>query len=99
MYILECANGTYYVGSTVNLKLRLQQHQNGQGANHTKKHLPVKLVYFEEFSRVQDAFKREKQIQKWRREKKEALIFGQFNKLTELARNYTEYLKRNENND
>jgi len=88
MYILECADGSYYVGSTVNLKLRLQQHQNGEGANHTKKRLPVKLVYFEEFTRIQDAFYREKQVQKWRRVKKEALIFGQFNTLSDLSKSY-----------
>jgi putative endonuclease len=70
MYILECSDGTYYVGSTKNLDLRLQQHEQGEGANHTKRRLPVKLVYVEEFSRIDYAFNREKQVQKWRREKK-----------------------------
>ncbi len=74
MYILECSDGSYYTGSTNNLELRIEQHQNGEGANHTKKHLPVTLVYFEEFVSVYDAFLREKQIQKWSRNKKEALI-------------------------
>ena len=49
MYILQCADGSYYTGSTKNLPLRLSQHQAGNGANYTKKRLPVKLVYFEEF--------------------------------------------------
>ena len=40
MYILRCANNHYYVGSTDNLELRLQQHLNGEGANYTKKYLP-----------------------------------------------------------
>jgi putative endonuclease len=44
MYILECADKSYYTGSTNNLELRLEQHQTGNGANHTKKRLPVKLV-------------------------------------------------------
>lgn len=44
MYILECSDGTYYTGSTTNLELRLQQHQAGEGANHTKNRLPVKLT-------------------------------------------------------
>ena len=48
MYILKCANGQYYTGSTKNLERRLAQHQAGEGANFTRKHLPVKLVYFEE---------------------------------------------------
>lgn len=94
MYILECSNGMYYTGSTNNLELRLQQHQNGEGANFTKKHLPVKLVYFEEFARVDEAFYREKQIQGWSRKKKEALINNQFEKLHDFAecKNETHFL-------
>ncbi len=65
IYILECSDGTYYTGSTNNLELRLEQHQNGLGSNHTKKHLPVILLYFEEFDRIDKAFYREKQIQGW----------------------------------
>lgn len=91
MYILECADGSYYTGSTKDLEKRLDQHQNGDGANHTKKRLPVKLVYFEEYSRIDWAFYREKQVQKWRRKKKEALINGEHHKLPELSRNYSEY--------
>ncbi len=67
MYILKCADESYYTGSTNNLEFRLNQHQMGQGANHTAKHLPVKLVYFEEFSRIYQAFYLEKQIQRWSR--------------------------------
>lgn len=62
MYILECVDKTYYVGSTNNLELRLTQHQNGEGANHTKKRLPAKLIYYEEFQRIDFAFYREKQV-------------------------------------
>jgi predicted GIY-YIG superfamily endonuclease len=87
-YILQCSDGSYYVGSTNNLELRLAQHQAGEGANHTKKRLPVELVYYEEYSRIDEAFYREKQIQGWRREKKEALIKGAYDKLPELARAY-----------
>jgi len=85
MYILECADGSYYTGSTNNLELRFAQHQAGEGANHTKKRLPVKLVYFEEFQRIDKAFYREKQVQGWSRKKKEALINGMFNDLHTLA--------------
>ena len=90
MYILECADGSYYTGSTTNLELRLQQHQSGEGANHTKKRLPVKLVYYEEFPRIDEAFYREKQVQGWSRKKKEALIRGETDKLPELAKAYRE---------
>jgi putative endonuclease len=91
MYILECADGSYYVGSTKYLELRLLQHQSGEGANHTKKRLPVKLVYFEEFDRIDEAFYREKQVQGWSRKKKEALIKGEYDKLPQLSRNYTQF--------
>jgi len=93
MYILKCANGEYYTGSTKNLKCRLTQHQNGEGANFTKKHLPVELVYVEEYQRIDDAFYREKQVQRWSRAKKEALIDRKYGKLLTLAvcRNYTRF--------
>ncbi len=85
MYILICSDGSYYTGSTNNLELRLAQHQSGEGANQTKKRLPVQLLYFEEFDRVDEAFYREKQIQGWSRTKKEALINGQSDELKKLA--------------
>jgi putative endonuclease len=59
MYIVECVDGSFYTGSTIDLDRRLKQHQNGEGANHTKKLLPVKLVYFEEYYHVATAFYRE----------------------------------------
>ncbi len=74
MYILECSDGGYYTGSTNDLVRRLEQHQNGEGANYTKKRLPVNLVYYEEYDRIDQAFYREKQVQGWSRSKKEALI-------------------------
>jgi putative endonuclease len=90
MYILECADRSYYTGSTKYLELRLLQHQSGEGANHTKKRLPVQLVYFEEFDRIDKAFYREKQVQGWSRKKKEALIKGEHANLPELSRNYAQ---------
>ena len=88
MYILECCDGSYYTGSTIDLQRRLNQHQAGVGANHTKKRLPVKLVYSEEYQRIATAFYREKQVQGWSRKKKEALIRGEHEKLPELAMVY-----------
>lgn len=87
MYILICGNGQYYVGSTKNLELRIGQHQLGQGSNFTKKNLPVRLVYVEEFDRIDLAFNREKQIQKWSHDKKEALINGDIKRLKLLSNN------------
>lgn len=85
MYILECSDGSYYTGSTNNLELRLIQHQNGEGANHTKKRLPIKLIYYEEFQRIDFAFYREKQLQGWNRKKKEALINNNIKELPLLS--------------
>ena len=85
MYILECSDGSYYTGSTKELEIRLAQHQAWVGAKHTSKRLPVKLVYVEEYERIDDAFYREKQVQWWRREKKEALISGKYEELPSLA--------------
>jgi putative endonuclease len=86
MYILECIDGSYYTGSTKDLERRLHEHQEGKGARHTARRLPVKLVYSEEYERVADAFYREKQVQGWRREKKEALINGTPEYLPALAK-------------
>jgi putative endonuclease len=88
MYILKCSDGSYYVGSTNNLEFRLAQHEAGEGSNYTKKRLPVELVYYEEYQRMDSAFYREKQVQGWRRQKREALINGEFDKLPELAKAY-----------
>lgn len=74
MYILKCSDDSYYTGSTTNLEIRLEEHQSGIGSNYTRKRLPVKLKYFEEYDRIDEAFYREKQIQGWSRRKKEALI-------------------------
>ena len=82
---MQCCDGSYYTGSTIDLEHRLKQHQNGEGANHTCKRLPVKLVYYEEYQRIDQAFYREKQIQGWSRKKKEALINGTPELLPEFA--------------
>jgi len=91
MYILECADGTYYTGSTVDLEKRVWEHENFLGANYTRKKHPIKLVYFEEFQRIEDAFYREKQVQGWSHAKKQALIEKNHHLLPELSKNYSQY--------
>ncbi|HCS20845.1 MAG TPA: hypothetical protein DIW47_09855 [Bacteroidetes bacterium] len=86
MYILKCSDGSYYTGSTVDLERRLSEHEAGMAANYTKKRLPVQLVYFERFANIGEAFRREKQVQGWSRNKKEALINGNFNELIRLSK-------------
>ena len=92
-YILLCNDGSYYTGSTIDLEVRILEHQKGQGANHTKKRLPVTLVYYEEYQRIDEAFYREKQIQGWSRKKKEALIDGHPELLPTLAIAYRDLRK------
>ena len=85
VYMLKCSDGSYYTGSTNDLRRRLEEHQAGLGANYTKERLPVELVHFEEHARIDDAFCREKQIQGWSRKKKEALINDTSEKLHKLS--------------
>src|SRR3970282_2989871 len=86
MYILKCADDSYYVGSTKNLELRVSQHQSGKVSRYTSGRLPVELVYGEEYDRVSDAYYREKQVQNWGRAKREALINGKPEALPPLAK-------------
>jgi len=86
MYILKCADNSYYTGSTNNLELRLAQHRAGEGGVYTAKRLPVTLVYSCEFESEHEAFLREWQVKGWSRKKKEALIRGDFEALVELSK-------------
>jgi putative endonuclease len=86
MYILECSDGTYYVGSTKDLEFRLSEHQAGKGAKYTSRRLLIKLVYSEGHERVVYAYIREKQVQNWSRRKREALINRNTEALPELAK-------------
>ena len=87
-YILECNDGSYYVGSTVDLERRVAQHDAGLGATYTRvrRRRPVKLVWAAEFQRIDDAFAFEKRVQGWGREKRRALIEGRLDDLPALAR-------------
>ena len=85
MYILGCGDGSFYTGSTTDLHSRLEQHRSGEGAQHTKARLPVKLLYYEPFDRVDEAFAREKQVQGWSRAKKIALVKRDADGLKQLS--------------
>lgn len=86
VYILECCDGSYYTGSTKDLNNRVWEHENSKGANYTRSRLPVKLVYYEEYTRIDSAFNREKQIQGWSHNKKKALIEKKKHLLPKLAK-------------
>jgi putative endonuclease len=74
MYILKCADSSYYIGSIANLENREKIHNQGKGATYTAKRRPVHLLYYEAFGTLDDAVRRERQVKKWSRAKKEALI-------------------------
>jgi len=74
VYILECADGSYYTGWTNSLSKRIKTHSAGKGAKYTRSRLPVRLIYREKHPTPTDARKREAQIKKLTREEKELLI-------------------------
>lgn len=86
VYILECADGTYYTGSTRDLERRVAQHECGEGAVYTRRRRPVRLIWFWEFERIDEAFGWEKRIQGWSRAKKRMLIDGRFAELPGWSR-------------
>ena len=87
LYILKCADGSYYTGVTNNLERRLSEHENGDDPkSYTYNKRPVKLVFIEEFSDPHVAFAKEKQIKGWSRKKKEALIKGEWEELKRLSK-------------
>ena len=87
IYILKCADGSYYVGSHrgEDLGVRIGEHQQGIGG-YTSTRRPVELVYSEWFTLITDAIAAERQIKGWSRVKKEALIAGDFNRLQAKAK-------------
>jgi len=78
-YILECADGSYYVGITNELSLRLAEHNSRQGARWTAQRRPVKLRYAERHPGKGAARRREAEIKGWRHEKKRALFDSRSN--------------------
>jgi len=87
VYILRCSDGSYYTGVTNNLKLRIGQHQEGMNPeSYTYTKRPLQLIYSCAFDSSLDAIAAEKQIKGWSRKKKEAIIDGQFDLLTQLAK-------------
>jgi putative endonuclease len=87
LYILRCTDGSYYVGTTRDsLETRFAAHQAGAFNGYTALRRPVTLVFRQYFDRMEDAVSAERQVKGWRREKKEALIRGDFAALPRLSR-------------
>ena len=73
-YILKCGDGSFYCGYTNDVEKRLEKHKSGTGAKYTRSHLPLEIVYIEEFESKSDALKRECEIKSMTRSQKEKLI-------------------------
>ncbi|MHC1783340.1 MAG: GIY-YIG nuclease family protein [Anaerolineaceae bacterium] len=90
VYILRCSDGSYYTGHTDDLEIRLSQHQlcDVEGC-YTQSRRPVKLIFYQEFPTRDEAFAAERQIKGWSRAKKEAMIKGDWDEVSRLARSKT----------
>lgn len=86
VYILQCADGSYYVGHTQNVEQRVEAHNAGRAAEHTSIRRPVTLVYSEEVKSEPAAVQRERQLKGWSRAKKAALIAGDMDTLKALSK-------------
>lgn len=84
--MLKCADGLFYVGHTDDLESRFAAHQSGLTGSFTKNRRPVELVWSQEFSKREEALAAERQIKGWSRAKKKALIAGDWDLISRLAR-------------
>jgi len=86
LYILRCADGSYYTGTTrTELEQRVAEHEAGHFGGFTATRRPLTLVFSEYFDAITDAIAAERQIKGWSRAKKEALMAGNYSRLAELA--------------
>lgn len=88
VYILRCADGSYYVGHTDNLEIRVAEHQRGEIEGYTRRRRPVRLSFSQDFPSREEALSLERQLKGWSRAKKEALIKGNWKRLQWLSRDH-----------
>ena len=92
LYILRCADGSYYVGTTrTALEIRIAQHNDGTFGGYTATRRPVALVFSECFERITDAIENERKLKKWSRAKKAAFIKGDLTTLRQLSSRRSPY--------
>ena len=86
LYILRCADGSFYIGTTrTTLEIRIAQHNAGTFGGYTATRLPVTLVFSQWFDRITDAIENERKLKKWSRAKKEAFVRGDLQALQQLS--------------
>jgi putative endonuclease len=87
LYILRCADGSLYIGTTrTTLEMRIAQHNAGTFGGYTETRRPVTLVFSEWFDRIADAIENERRLKKWSRAKKEAFVRGDLAALRQLSK-------------
>ena len=86
--MLRCSDGSYYVGHTDQMEVRIAAHERGEIAGYTRMRRPVTLVFAKEFPAREEALAREMQIKGWSRAKKEALLKGNWSRLEWLSRGH-----------
>ena len=86
VYMLKCADGSYYVGHTDGLERRIAAHAAGEIEGYTRSRRPVSLMFSESFPTRLEALEAERRLKGWSRAKKEALIAGDWQRVSELAR-------------
>ena len=86
VYILKCSDGSLYVGVTNNIERRMKEHNEGLNpTSYTAQRRPLQLMWVGYYNSPMEAIRKEKQIKRWGKQKKEALINGDFDGLHELA--------------
>jgi putative endonuclease len=85
-YVLRLKSGTLYPGATKDVAQRLRDHASGRACRTTRVDLPTGVVYREEFATFTEARRRESQVKRWSRDKKEALIAGDLETLKRLSK-------------
>jgi len=86
VYMLKCADGSFYTGHTEDLECRVASHQSGQIPGYTRKRRPIRLVYSEAFASRLEALEAERRLKGWSRAKKQALVAGDWQRIAALAR-------------
>ena len=86
VYILRCADGSYYTGHTDNLESRISQHHSGELGGYTATRKPLQLVFSQPCGTREEALSAERQVKGWSRKKKEAMMRGDWEEVSRLAR-------------
>jgi predicted GIY-YIG superfamily endonuclease len=94
VYILRCADGSYYTGSTSSIEQRIAQHDAGELGGYTASRRPHALVFVQQFADIRDAISAERRIKGWSRRKKQALIAGDYDLLSLLSKSTSAYNRK-----